>query len=167
VAKVPQHLGAHGGYFGKGHKGFDRFTFRGADARDHGEGNWLYTVRTEIFSEKAWQTLYQVYVRERLPMLDYRLRGALSVTILGCLGFPGNVARVSGELSDRARLKKPKLTSNALFCWRYRTSSRSRGLECSKCINIPEAKQERVDKPLRILYSGYTIVRVILPNKGF
>lgn len=46
LAKVPSTLGARtSGYFGKGHKGFDRY-FVGVPARaDHGAEIWLYTVQ--------------------------------------------------------------------------------------------------------------------------
>ncbi len=46
LAKVPSTLGARtSGYFGKGHKGFDRY-FLGVPARaDHGAEIWLYTVQ--------------------------------------------------------------------------------------------------------------------------
>jgi hypothetical protein len=46
LSKVPSTLGARtAGYFGKGHKGFDRF-FLGVPARaDHGAEIWLYTVQ--------------------------------------------------------------------------------------------------------------------------
>lgn len=46
VVKVPSALGARtSGYFGKGHKGFDRY-FVGVPARaDHGAEIWLYTVQ--------------------------------------------------------------------------------------------------------------------------
>jgi DNA-binding beta-propeller fold protein YncE len=46
LAKVPSTLGARtAGYFGKGHKGFDRY-FLGVPARaDHGAEIWLYTVQ--------------------------------------------------------------------------------------------------------------------------
>jgi WD40 repeat protein len=46
LAKVPSTLGARtAGYFGKGHKGFDRF-FLGVPARaDRGAEIWLYTVQ--------------------------------------------------------------------------------------------------------------------------
>jgi len=46
LAKVPSTLGARtAGYFGKGHKGFDRF-FLGVPARaDHGAEVWIYTVQ--------------------------------------------------------------------------------------------------------------------------
>jgi len=46
LAKVPSTLGARtAGYFGKGHKGFDRF-FLGVPARaDHGAEIWIYTVQ--------------------------------------------------------------------------------------------------------------------------
>ena len=45
LAKVPSTLGARtAGYFGKGHKGFDRF-FLGVPPRaDHGAEIWIYTV---------------------------------------------------------------------------------------------------------------------------
>jgi DNA-binding beta-propeller fold protein YncE len=46
LAKVPSTLGARtAGYFGKGHKGFDRF-FLGVPPRaDHGAEIWIYTVQ--------------------------------------------------------------------------------------------------------------------------
>jgi len=46
LAKVPSALGARtAGYFGKGHKGFDRF-FLGVPPRaDHGAEIWIYTVQ--------------------------------------------------------------------------------------------------------------------------
>lgn len=46
LAKIPSTLGARtAGYFGKGHKGFDRF-FLGVPARaDHGAEIWIYTVQ--------------------------------------------------------------------------------------------------------------------------
>lgn len=46
LAKVPSTLGARtAGYFGKGHKGFDRFFLAVPARADHGAEIWIYTVQ--------------------------------------------------------------------------------------------------------------------------
>jgi len=85
LAKVPLTLGARtAGYFGKGHKGFDRF-FLGVPPRaDHGAEIWIYNRSGLKFSIET-KGLRQHSLRLRLEsvtsLLRRALRGLLSVPI--------------------------------------------------------------------------------------